>query len=171
MFVTSGVYSSDKKASIYFLRFSKVWSILHHGSVTWGHKKCYLTLFFLFFIIKVLFLLFSFLFFWWSIKLSQQNFNQSEMRMIVSNCQWNCMLCRFPKERKISTLKPVTSENLTCWTDKSIYNLLLLNQLSRPSVMLHHTLNYQHLTYILFEHLRFNVRPTQFYEFYTNRKV
>ena len=109
-------------------------------------------LLFLFFIIKILFLLFSFLFF--------------ISFFFIFNCQWNCMLCCFPKERKISTLKPITSENLTCWIDKSIYNFLLLNQLSRPSVMLYHILNYQHLTYILFERIKcFNVRPTWFMNF------
>ena len=35
-------FSSDKIIPIYFLRLSKVWSILHHGSVWRVHKKCYL---------------------------------------------------------------------------------------------------------------------------------
>ena len=39
---TSGVCSSDKMTPIYFLRLSKVWSMLHHGSVWLVHKKCYL---------------------------------------------------------------------------------------------------------------------------------
>ena len=61
---------------------------------------------------------------------------------MVSNCPWNCMPGRFPKEHKISTLKAMTSEKLTCRADKIIYNFLLLNQLSRPSGMLRHILNY-----------------------------
>ena len=65
--------------------------------------------------------------------------------LVVSNCQLNCIPGRFPKEHKISIFKVMTSEKLTCRTDKSIYSFLLLNQLSRPSVMLRHILNYQHM--------------------------
>ena len=65
--------------------------------------------------------------------------------LVVFNCQLNCIPGRFPKEHKISIFKAMTSEKLTCRTDKSIYNFLLLNQLSRPSVMLRHILNYQHM--------------------------
>ena len=63
------VSSSDKTTPIYFLRLSKVWSILHHGSVGWVHKTMLLNvfmyfcgIFLLFFIIKFVFLSFSFLF-------------------------------------------------------------------------------------------------------------
>ena len=65
--------------------------------------------------------------------------------LVVSNCQLNCIPGRFPKEHKISIFKAMTSEKLTSRTGKSIYNYLLLNQLSRPSVMLRHILNYQHM--------------------------
>ena len=65
--------------------------------------------------------------------------------LVVFNCQLNCIPGRFPKEHKISIFKAMTSEKLTCRTDKSIYSFLLLNQLSRPSVMLRHILNYQHM--------------------------
>ena len=71
----------------YFLRLSKVWSILHHGSVGRIHNKVFfnpfiyfLDIFLLCFIIKFMFLSFSF-FFWWSIKFPQQNINQSETRI------------------------------------------------------------------------------------------
>ena len=64
-----GVCSSDKMTPIYFLRLSKVWSMLHHRSVWLVHKKLLLNTFiyffgiFLFFIItKFVFLPFSFLF-------------------------------------------------------------------------------------------------------------
>ena len=62
-----GVCSSDNMAAIYFLRISKVWNILHHGSVWRVHKKMFLNVFIyflaflLFFIIKFVFLSFSFL--------------------------------------------------------------------------------------------------------------
>ena len=65
--------------------------------------------------------------------------------LVVFKCQLNCIPGRFPKEHKISIFKAMTSEKLTCRTDKSIYSFLLLNQLSRPSVMLRHILNYQHM--------------------------
>ena len=65
--------------------------------------------------------------------------------LVVFNCQLNCIPGRFPKEHKISIFKAMTSEKLTCRTDKGIYSFLLLNQLSRPSVMLRHILNYQHM--------------------------
>ena len=65
--------------------------------------------------------------------------------LVVSNCQLNCIPGRFPKEHKISIFKAMTSEKLTRRTDESIYSFLLLNQLSRSSVMLRHILNYQHV--------------------------
>ena len=60
---------SDKMTPIYILRLSKVWSMLHHGSVWLVHKKMLLNtfmyffgIFLLFFITKFVFLSFSFLF-------------------------------------------------------------------------------------------------------------
>ena len=52
-----------RSASI-FLRLTKVWSILHHGSVggVQKKKKCFFAFLFLFFTIKFAFLSFSFLF-------------------------------------------------------------------------------------------------------------
>ena len=151
MFVTSGVCSSDKRTPIYFLRLSKVWSISHHGSVGRDHKKCYW--FFLFFIIKFVFLSFSFLsfFFLFFFFLDEvSNFRNriltnQKRELVVSNCPLNCIPDRFPKEDKISIFKAMTSEKLTCRIGKSIYNFLLLNQLSCPSVMLRHILSYQHI--------------------------
>ena len=137
IFVTSGVCSSDKNTPIYFLRLSKVWSISHHGSVGRGHKKCNLILF-LFFIIKFVFLSFSFLsffllFFFDEVSNFRNRILTSQKReLVVFNCQLNCIPGRFPKEHKISIFKAMTSEKLTCHTDKSIYSFLLLNQLSRP---------------------------------------
>ena len=142
MFVTSRVCSSDKKAPIYFLHLSKVWRILHHGSVGRGHKKCYLMFFS--FIIKFVLLSFSFHFFDEVSNFRNRISTNQKRELMVSNCQWNCMAGRFPKEHKVSTFKVMTSEKLTCRTDKSIYNSLLLSQLPRSSVMLCHVLNYQH---------------------------
>ena len=52
-------------------------------------------IFFMLFIIKFVFLLFSF-FLWQSIKFLQKNINQSETK----NCQWNCMiLCKYGPHR------------------------------------------------------------------------
>ena len=69
---------------LYFRRLSKVLSILHHGSIGRVQKKeCYFKLlyplfldFLLLFIIKFVFLAFSFLFF--EIIFLQQKINQSE---------------------------------------------------------------------------------------------
>ena len=111
-------------------------------------------LLFLFFIIKFVFLSFSFLslflsfsFFFFDEVSNFRNriLTNQKRELVVSNCQLNCIPGRFPKEHKISIFKAMTSEKLTCHTDKSIYNFLLLNQLSRPSVMLRHILNYQHM--------------------------
>ena len=80
---TTRVCSSDKMTPIYFLRLSKVWSMLHHGSVWLIHKKMLLNTFMYF---SGIFRCFSsqnlsfchFHFFsWWSIRFPQQNFNQS----------------------------------------------------------------------------------------------
>ena len=78
------VHSSDKMTPIYFVRLSKVWSMLHHGSVWLVHKKIYLKLlcaflayFYCFSSQNLCFYHFHF-FFWWSIKFPQQNINQSE---------------------------------------------------------------------------------------------
>ena len=43
------VCSSDKMTPIYFLHLSKVWSMLHHGSVWLVHKKMLLNTFMYFF--------------------------------------------------------------------------------------------------------------------------
>ena len=134
--------SSDKNPPIYFFRLSKLWSISHHGSVGRGHKKCYLMLF-LFFIIKFVFL--SFFFFDEVSNFRNRILTNQKRELVVSNCQLKCIPDRFPKEHKISTFKAMTSEKLMCRTDKSIYIFLLLTQLSRPSVMLRHILNYQHM--------------------------
>ena len=69
---------------LYFLRISKISSMLHHGSVGQAHsKECYfnftcnfLTLFCYFSSKNLCFYRFHFLF-WWSIKFPQQNINQS----------------------------------------------------------------------------------------------
>ena len=146
MFVTSEVCSSGKKTPTYFLRHSKLWNISHHGSVRRGHKKCYLILF-LFFIIKFVFLSFSFLSFFIFFdevpNFRNRILTNQKRELVVSNCQLNCIPGRFPKELKILIFKAMTSEKLTCCTDKTIYNFLFLNQLS--SVMLRHILNYQHM--------------------------
>ena len=101
------VCSSDKEI-FYFIRHSKVWSILHHGSVWLVHKQCYLILlciflvFFLFFITKFVFLPFSCL-----LLIKVPNFHHriltnQKHELVVSNCQRNCMLIRisFVKDDK-----------------------------------------------------------------------
>ena len=74
--------------------------------------------------------------------------------LVVFNCQLNCIPGRFPKEHKISIFKAMTSEKLTCRTDKSICNSL-----------------HMHVCLVRTRIKCFNVRPTRLYEFYTNRKV
>ena len=80
---SEGVRSSDKMITICFLRLSKVWNILHHGSVGRVHEKMLLNaLIYVFGIFcfswqNLCFHHFDF-FFWWSIKFPQQNINQSE---------------------------------------------------------------------------------------------
>ena len=140
----SWVCSSDKKMPIYFLRLSKVWCILHHESVGRAHKKCYLK-HFLLFIIKCVFLSFLFLFSDEVSNFRNRILANQKRELMVPKCQWNCMPGRFPQEYKVSTFKAMNSEKLTCRADKSTYNFLLLNQLPRPSVMLRHALNYQHM--------------------------
>ena len=104
----------------------------YHITGQWGEViKMLLNAFFIFhykicvFIIFISFFLSFFLFFfWWSIKFSQQNINQSETR--IGSFQ-------------------LSVELHTRLFYKSIYNFLLLNQFSCPSVMLRHILNYQHM--------------------------
>ena len=104
------------------------------------YKICVFIIFISFFI--------SFFFFFFFDEVSNfrnRILTNQKRELVVSNCQLNCIPGRFPKEHKISIFKAMTSEKLTCRTDKSIYSFLLLNQLSRPSVMLRHILNYQHM--------------------------
>ena len=71
---------------LYFLRISKVWSKLHHGPVGQAQikERCSLLTYtfwhflLLFFIKRIVFLSFSFLFFWQKIKFPLQNINQSK---------------------------------------------------------------------------------------------
>ena len=87
------VCSSGKSIPIYFLCLSKIWGILHYGSVGRVHKKMFLNTFVYFFTsltfffvfdhkicVLIYFICFSFLFFFflWSIKFPQQNTNQPE---------------------------------------------------------------------------------------------
>ena len=97
------------------------------------------------FIIFISFFLSFFFFFDEVSNFRNRILTNQKRELVVSNCQLNCIPGRFPKEHKISIFKAMTSEKLTCRTDKSIYSFLLLNQLSRPSVMLRHILNYQHM--------------------------
>ena len=69
---------------LYFLRISKVSSMLHHGSVWQAHsKECYFNFAYNFLALFCYFLSKNFCFypfhflFWWSIKFPQQNINQS----------------------------------------------------------------------------------------------
>ena len=124
-----------------------LWSLEHitYGSVGRGLKKRYLMLF-LFFRYKIcVFIIFISFFFDEVSNFRNRVLTNHNRELMVSNCQWNCMPGRFPKERKVSNFEAMTSEKLTCRSDKSIYNFLLLNQLPRPSVMLRHILNYQHM--------------------------
>ena len=56
------VCSSDKMTPIYFLRLSKVWSMLRHGSLWLVHKKMLINSFMYFFGILLLFLITKFVF-------------------------------------------------------------------------------------------------------------
>ena len=78
---------------IYFLRLSKVWSMLHQGSVWLVHKKCYLML---------LSFMYPFGFFLCAFIISISFFNKvsnfrnkiltnQKRELVVSNCQWNCL--------------------------------------------------------------------------------
>ena len=42
---------------------------------------------------KTVFLSFLFLLFWWIIKITQEDINQSETGVDDNECQWNCMIC------------------------------------------------------------------------------
>ena len=80
---------------------SKVWNILHHGSVRQFKKKCYsmlwcnffgifLLLFLLLFVVKCVFLPFSFLFYKVS-NFCNKILTSQKCELVVSNCQWNYM--------------------------------------------------------------------------------
>ena len=81
---------------LYFLRLSKVWSMLHNGSV--GNKKCCTMFSYTFFLhfccfspLNLCFCHFNF-FFWWSIKCPQRNISHWKWELIIRNCQLDCML-------------------------------------------------------------------------------
>ena len=67
---------------LYFLRISKVWGMLHHGSMRRVQsKKSYFMFTYNFLVVFCCFSSKSFyfcFFFWWNIKFPQQNINQSE---------------------------------------------------------------------------------------------
>ena len=93
---------------LYILHLSKIWSMLYHEPVGWvQNKECnfmftyvFLTHFLLFFIIKFVFLLFSFLFL-----IKYQNsvtvLTNQKQELVKRNCRWNCVLVlhtsRMPK--------------------------------------------------------------------------
>ena len=69
--------------------------MLHHVSVGRVQiKECYFLRKYTFFIKKNVFLSISILYFW-SMKFSQQNIDQSETGIAIGNCQWN-YVCKFP---------------------------------------------------------------------------
>ena len=83
---------------IYFLRLSKVCSILQHGLVWRIYEKCYLMLsnslfwhFLLFFVIKFVFLSFSFLVFDKVSNFRNRILTNQKYELVVSSCQWTCM--------------------------------------------------------------------------------
>ena len=89
-------------APIYFLCLSKVWGILHYGSVWCIHKKMFLNAFIYFSDIFVLFLYHKICVFIIFISFFDEvsNFCNSILtnetcELVVSKCQWNCMLVRF----------------------------------------------------------------------------
>ena len=94
------VCSSDKMTPIYSLRLSKVWSILnHHVSVEQFHKKKLhnafihlLGIFWLFSIVKFVFLSFSFLFFDELSNFRNRILINQKRELVVSTCHWDCML-------------------------------------------------------------------------------
>ena len=98
------VFVRQNDTNIISSRLSKVWSILHHGSVGRVQKKmlvntfkCFYGIILLFFIAKfvvVFFFIFIFFFFWLSIKFPQQNITNQKLELVASNCQQNCMVSR-----------------------------------------------------------------------------
>ena len=89
----------DKMSPIYFLCLSKVWSILHHGSVWQVRKKMLLNAFKYFFGCLLLFFIIKFVFFIIFISFSDKVSNyrnriltNQKRELVVSNCQWNCLL-------------------------------------------------------------------------------
>ena len=92
-----GVYSSEKMTPIYFLRFSKVWSILHHGSVGQVHKKCSLVLlhtFMTFFVVlhhKICVFIILISFFDEVSNFRNRILTNQKREFVVSTCQQNCM--------------------------------------------------------------------------------
>ena len=91
------MYSSEKMTPIYFLRFSKVWSILHHGSVGQVHKKCSLVLlhtFMTFFVVfhhKICVFIILISFFDEVSNFRNRILTNQKREFVVSTCQQNCM--------------------------------------------------------------------------------
>ena len=85
------VCSSDKMAPIYFLRLSKVWSMLHHRSVGGVQsKECYYTIFVVFRHKIYVFIIFI-SFFDKVSNFRNRILTNQKRELVVSNCQWNCM--------------------------------------------------------------------------------
>ena len=96
--------SSHKMIPIYFLQHSKVWSILHHGSVGQVHKKVlpntFINLFGIFFVVvfvvvvfhhKICLFIIFISFFDKVSNLHNRILTNQKHKFLVSNCQWNCM--------------------------------------------------------------------------------
>ena len=92
------VCSSDKMTQIHFLRLSKVWSMLRHGSLWLVYKKMLINSFMYFFGIFLLFLITKFVFLSFSFLSDKvSNFwnrilTNRKRELVVSNYQRNCML-------------------------------------------------------------------------------
>ena len=91
------MYSSEKMTPIYFLHLSKVWSILHHGSVGQVHKKCSLVLlhtFMTFFVVfhhKICVFIILISFFDEVSNFRNRILTNQKHEFVVSTCQQNCM--------------------------------------------------------------------------------
>lgn len=86
----------DKMIPIYCLRLCNVWSILHHGSVGWVHKKMSLNACIYFFgiafhykfCVSIIFISFSYEVSYFRNRI----LTDQKHKLVFSNCQRNCML-------------------------------------------------------------------------------
>ena len=115
---------------IYFLRLSKVWSILHHGSVGWLHKRMLLNALLYFFGVFLLFFIIKFVFlscFYHAVPNFRNRILTNQNReLVVSNCQWPWTPRRL--DSGLLDSRRLNSGRLDAWTQEilSIFSNILL---------------------------------------------